>query len=178
MIAGRTLAIVVSLLYQTDLTARSESTIRSPAAQLVRLVQAVWLTIAPQLVGNALGVATAAERIRRTLVAQTGLLVAVVPAVVLVVAHQPLADAVPIATFEGTFAASVLLAVFGLFVRSVQTVIDAIADPVPEDALAVVTSVLVVTAGAVFLVRSVDAVVVAVAEEVPREGRWRKFFVY
>lgn len=156
----------MSLLYQTNLTARSESTVRSPTSQLIRFVQTIRKSITPQVVGNALGVTTAAERIRRTLMAKTAFFIAVVPAVVLVVTQQALTDAVPIATFEGTFVASMLLAVLGLLVRLVQTVVNAIADPILEDAFAVVTPIFVVPAGALFLVRSIDAVVVAVADEV------------
>lgn len=62
--------------------------------------------------------------------------------------------------------ASMLLAVFALLVRTIQTVVYAVADPVPQDTLAVVTAVLVVLALAVLLVRAVDAVIVPVAEEV------------
>lgn len=95
--------------------------------------------------------------------AHARLLIAVVAAVILVVAHQPLADAVAIATFEGTFVASMFLAVLELFVRSVETVVDAVADPILEDAFAVVAPELVLMAFAVLFVRSVYAIVIAVA---------------
>lgn len=121
------------------------------------------MPITAETTRNTLGVAAATERSGRTLVAHARLLVAVVAAVVLVVAHQSLADAVAIATFEGTFVASMFVAVLEFFVRPVQTVVDSVADPAPEDALAVVASVLILVTLAVLFVRTVYAIVVAVA---------------
>lgn len=154
------------LLLHTNLTARAKTALRSPAAQLIGLVQAVWFAIASLVVRNTLGIAAAAERIRWTLQTLRRLFIRVVPAVVLIVTHHGLPDAVSVATPERPLVASVRLTVLTLLVRPVQTIIDSIAKPVPQNALAIITPVFVIVTIAVLLVRPINAIVIPIALEV------------
>lgn len=139
-------------LLDANLTARTKSALRSSASEFVRFIQAVRFTITTLVIRYTLGITAAPERIRRTLQTLRGLLVRVVSAVVLVVAHHGLPDAVSVTATERPLVTSVRLTVLTLLVRSVQTIVDSVAQPVPQDALSVIAPVFVLVAIAVFFV--------------------------